>query len=126
MLETNTIARIYTATTDSLRVGDVAALAPNLVMVAPVRPPAKSAGGLFLPGAGDDDDSRKVIGTAAILYRVLAVGPTRDVAGSEEWMIPAVGDVLSVRTSMLDPMHPELEPLVIHRRHVLAVLGTKE
>jgi len=35
----------------------------------------------------------------------------------------AVGDVIVIRTAMAEPVHPELEPLLVHCRHILAKVG---
>lgn len=106
MADERTIARVYT---EGFRASDIR-LAAGLVLVSPVRPPERTEAGIVVSLA-----TTRIEGTRAILYRVEAIAD-----GAEDGLL--VGDVVVLRNALLDPIHPDLEALVIRREHIVGVL----
>lgn len=104
-----------------LHIDAVTACAPNTVILEPLRRPETSAGGIVEVV----DANKGTLGVNCLAYRVLMVGEDR-VAGDIDpasFVDVCVGDVVVVRNGMLEPLHPNLEPLSIHRMHVLAKIN---
>lgn len=93
-------------------------ITPNTLLLLPLRRPGVSKGGVYTAV----DEQKGTLGTNCIAYVVAGVGPTAAAADQhpQTWLPVEPGDVVVVRTAMLEPLHPDLEPLSIHRRHVLA------
>jgi hypothetical protein len=89
-------------------------LQPGLVLVEPVRPPAVTLGGIHTAV-----DWAQMPAPRCILHRIVKVGPD-DASYEGPEILVAVGDIVIIRTAMAEPIHPKLEPLLIHRRHILA------
>lgn len=113
MLE-HTIGRIYQSGFDK---EDFERLQPGLVVVEPVRPPAVTLGGIHTAV-----DWAQMPAPRCVLHRITVVGP-KDESYDGPKLDLAAGDVVIIRTAMAEPVHPSLEPLLIHRRHVLAKVG---
>jgi hypothetical protein len=74
------------------------------------------------------DEVKGTLGTACIAYVVAGVGVIEAAADQhpQTWVGIEPGDVVVVRNAMLEPLHPDLEPLLIHRRHVLAKVRLRD
>lgn len=107
---------------NGLRIEAVSACAPNTVIVEPVHNPAVSEGGIIV------ENAKGVRGTDCLAYRVAMVGEDRPTDGIDpaSFLPVAVGDVVALRNGMLEPLHPKLEPLAIHRMHLLARVDLRE
>lgn len=107
-----------------LPVGAFADIAPNTVLLLPLRRPARSTGGIVTTV----DEVKGTIGTACIAYVVAGVGEVKaaDDQHPQTWLDVAPLDVVVVRNAMLEPLHPDLEPLSIHRRHILAKVRLRD
>ena len=94
-------------------------LAPNTVLVMPLRKPETSTGGIVV----SVDENKGTLGTNCLAYVVVGVGENvsdgRDLQPSM-WLEVEPGDCVVLRNGMLEPLHPDLEPLAIHRMHLLA------
>jgi hypothetical protein len=113
-----TIRELYRT---GLHIDAVTACAPNTVILEPLRRPETSAGGIVEVV----DANKGTLGVNCLAYRVLMVGSDR-MAGDIDpasFVDVVVGDVVVVRNGMLEPLHPNLEPLSIHRMHVLAKIN---
>ena len=42
------------------------------------------------------------------------------------WCAIKPGDIVVPRNQMLEPLHPDLEPLLIHRMHILSVVRLRD
>ena len=113
MLE-HEIGRIYQ---NGFKAEDFLQLQPGLVVVTPVRPPAVTLGGIHT-----SVDWAKMPAPRCVLHKVAVVGP-HDESYDGPKLNLAVGDVIIIRTAMAEPVHPELEPLLVHCRHILAKVG---
>jgi hypothetical protein len=115
MLE-HTIGRIYQQGFVKSDFVEDGLLQPGLVALEPVRPPSVTMGGIHT-----SVDWAKMPAPRCVMHRVMAVGPK-----DETYDGPALslepGDVVVVRTAMAEPIHPNMEPLLVHARHVLAKL----
>ena len=89
-------------------------LQPGLVLVEPVRPPSVTLGGIHTAV-----DWAQMPAPRCILHRVVKVGPD-DASYDGPEIALTVGDIVVIRTAMAEPIHPKLEPLLVHKRHVLA------
>jgi hypothetical protein len=107
-----------------LPVGAFADVAPNTALLLPLRRPARSSGGIVTAV----DEVKGTLGTACIAYVVAGVGTIQPAADQHPatWTAVEPGDVVVVRNAMLEPLHPDLEPLSIHRRHILAVIRLRD
>jgi|31_taG_2_1085359.scaffolds.fasta_scaffold36097_2 co-chaperonin GroES (HSP10) len=96
---------------------DFAELATNLLLVEPIYPPEQSLGGIVTGQAW-----QTLPGNRMLMFRVVAHG---EQSGCDEWPAESfsVGDVLVIRNAMAEPVHPNLEFLVVNMRHVLAVVS---
>lgn len=113
MLE-HTVGRIYQ---NGFQPDDFAHLQPGLVVLEPVRPPAVTIGGIHTAV-----DWAQMPAPRCVLHKVVRVGP-KDLNCDVPQLDLDVGDVVVIRTAMAEPVHPSLEPLLVHRRHVLAKVG---
>lgn len=92
-------------------------VAPNVLILAPIRRPGVSEGGIIT-----ETDARKgTLGTNCLAYFVLGRGAHAPVPG-EHWMVVRPGDVVVVNNASLEPLHSNLEPLVCHVRYAKAKL----
>lgn len=109
---------------NGLPVGAISYIAPNTALVLPIRKPSVSAGGIV----GAVDENKATLGTNAIAYVVSGVGPVAAAADQhpQTWLQIEAGDVVVVRNAMLEALHPDLEPLSIHRRHILSIVRVRE
>lgn len=107
-----------------LPVGAFADVAPNTALLLPLRRPARSTGGIVTAV----DEVKGTLGTACIAYVVAGIGVLQPSADQhpQTWVGIEPGDVVVVRNAMLEPLHPDLEPLLIHRRHVLAKVRLRD
>lgn len=107
-----------------LPVGAFDNIAPNTALLLPLRRPARSVGGIVTAV----DEVKGTLGTACIGYIVVGVGAVVAAADQhpQTWCGIDTGDVVVVRNAMLEPLHPDLEPLSIHRRHILAVIRLRD
>jgi hypothetical protein len=107
-----------------LPIGAFASVAPNTALLLPLRRPARSTGGIVTAV----DEVRGTLGTACVAYIVAGVGEVMAAADQhpQTWTPVDAGDVVVVRNAMLEPLHPDLEPLSIHRRHILAVIRLRD
>jgi hypothetical protein len=107
-----------------LPVGAFADIAPNTALLLPLRRPAKSTGGIVTAV----DEVKGTLGTACVAYVVAGLGAEHASADQhpQTWTNVNPGDVVVVRNAMLEPLHPDLEPLSIHRRHILAVIRLRD
>lgn len=129
------ITRVYL---EGWQVEDFGVIKPNHIMVEPLKPDVETAtkGGILLPGM----EVGKIPGVSAFLYRVVARGectaleqqPTpghpiivQEVSGGEAWMAAAVGEVVSLRNALVDPIHVNQRLLLIHDKHVLTIVDPK-
>lgn len=115
---TTTVRELYHT---GLHIDAVTACAPNTVILEPLRKPQTSAGGIVTVV----DEHKGTLGVNCLAYRVLMVGDDR-IAGDIDpasFVDVVVGDVVVVRNGMLEPLHPNLEPLSIHRMHILAKIN---
>ena len=104
--------------TNGLPVKAIDDLAPNTALLMPIRRPAKSSGGIVTVV----DEVKGTNGLACLAYIVVGVGSTAK-AGEDHpdaWLPIDPGDVVIVRQAFLEPLHNDLEPLLIRRRHILA------
>lgn len=101
-----------------LSAADVDDVTPNTLLLLPLRRPAVSAGGVVTAV----DEHKGTRGTNCIAYVVAGIGDEQASADQhpQTWLPVSLGDVVIVRTAMLEPLHPDQEPLSVHRRHVLA------
>ena len=110
--------------TNGLPVKAIDDLAPNTALLMPIRRPAKSSGGIVTAV----DEVKGTLGTACIAY--IVVGVSAVVETNEDkpaaWMPVEPGDVVVVRTAFLEPLHPDLEPLTIRRRHILSKIRLRD
>lgn len=110
--------------TNGLPVKAIDDLAPNIALLMPIRRPAKSSGGIVTAV----DEVKGTLGTACIAY--IVVGVSAVVETNEDkpaaWMPVEPGDVVVVRTAFLEPLHPDLEPLTIRRRHILSKIRLRD
>ena len=110
--------------TNGLPVKAIDDLAPNTALLMPIRRPAKSSGGIVTAV----DEVKGTLGTACIAY--IVVGVSAVVETNEDkpaaWMPVEPGDVVVVRTAFLEPLHPDLEPLTIRRRHILLKIRLRD
>lgn len=94
-------------------------IAPNTVLVMPLRAPEASQGGIITV----IDEAKGTLGTNCLAYVVVGVGQAmsdgRDM-NPAMWLDVEPGDCVTLRNGMLEPLHPDLEPLAIHRMHLLA------
>lgn len=109
-------ARIYG---QGWAISDFAALKANQALVAPIMPP-KKIGSIEMPGK-----VRDIRKNEAVAFRVLKVSSALvdepENGFRVETALPLdAGDVVILRNAMLDPVHPDGEPLAIHRKHILA------
>jgi co-chaperonin GroES (HSP10) len=111
------IGRIYQ---NGFKAEDFLHLQPGLVVVTPVRPPSVTLGGIHT-----SVDWAKMPAPRCVLHKVTVVGP-QDESYDGSKLDLAVGDVVVIRTAMAEPVHPELEPLLVHCRHVLAKVGEEK
>lgn len=104
-----------------LHIDAVTACAPNTVILEPLRRPETSIGGIVEVV----DANKGTLGVNCLAYRVLMVGDDRKAGDIDpaSFVDVGVGDVVVVRNGMLEPLHPKLEPLSIHRMHVLAKIN---
>ena len=104
--------------------GAIDDLQPNTLLLLPLRAPATSTGGIITT-----TDERGTLGTNCLAYVVVGVG-VEVASGSDHdprlWVPVKPGDVVVVRTAMLEPLHIDLEPLAIHRRHVLSTIRIRD
>jgi hypothetical protein len=107
-----------------LPVGAFGNIAPNTALLLPLRRPARSSGGIVTAV----DEVKGTLGTACIAYVVAGVGVVQPAADQHPatWTAVEPGDIVVVRNAMLEPLHPDLEPLSIHRRHILAVIRLRD
>ena len=120
-MTTVTIRDLYHA---GLDVRAVVGIQPNTAILMPIRRPSLSAGGVITVV----DENKGTLGTNCLAYSVVSVGVEQASADQhpQTWLPIEVGDVVVVRNSMLEPLHPNLEPLSIHRMHVLALISLRE
>ena len=111
------IGRIYQ---NGFKAEDFLHLQPGLVVVTPVRPPSVTLGGIHT-----SVDWAKMPAPRCVLHKVTVVGPQDENYDGPKLDL-AVGDVVVIRTAMAEPVHPELEPLLVHCRHVLAKVGEEK
>jgi hypothetical protein len=107
-----------------LPIGAFANIAPNTVLLLPLRRPAKSTGGIVTAV----DEVKGTLGTACVAYVISGVGDVQASADQhpQTWVPVNPLDVVIVRNAMLEPLHPDLEPLSIHRRHILGVIRLRD
>ena len=105
--EANTVdvERIYRV---GLFPGDLEDIPARCYVVAPLKPVGASAGGIVYSHHLDD-----LPGTAAVCYEIVATS-------GEQNLERAVGDVVVLRNAMLEPLHPNMNLLLIAAQHVLA------
>lgn len=96
---------------------DFVEIAPNSVIVSPVRAP-ESIGRIITSHVASS-----VPGSAHLMYRVEAVGETDN---AHQWVCPGVGDIIVVRNQMLESLHPDGRMLSIECRHIRAVIHRHE
>lgn len=113
MLE-HQIGRIYQ---NGFKSEDFLGLQPGLVVVVPVRPPSVTLGGIHTAV-----DWAEMPAPRCVLHKVVCIGPEDEKCNVPQLDV-SVGDVVVIRTAMAEPVHPALEPLLVHRRHVLAKVG---
>ena len=94
---------------------DFVVLAPNSVIVSPVRAP-ESIGRIITSHVASS-----VPGSAHLMYRVEVVGPVTDDT-SHQWVVVKRSDIIVVRNQMLESLHPDGRMLTIERRHVRAIV----
>jgi co-chaperonin GroES (HSP10) len=113
------ILRIYK---DGWLAADFLAVKSNLHIVEPVVPKAaegerdmKTAGGIIVPGHATTD---KIPGTAALIYRIArkADAPGDGALGVD------VGDLVTLRNAMLDPLGPKQTHHTIDALHIVAIV----
>lgn len=92
-------------------------VAPNVLILAPIRRPGVSEGGIIT----STDERKGTLGTNCLAYFVLGRGAHAPVPG-EHWMVVRPGDVVVVNNASLEPLHNNLEPLVCHVRYAKAKL----
>lgn len=108
------IARIYQ---HGFKPDDFNELQPGLIVVEPVRPPQTTLGGIVTA-----EEWHKMPAPRCVLHRVVQVGPFDELCDVPQLRV-SVGNVVVVRTSQAEPVHPQLEPLLVHCRHVLAIVN---
>ena len=96
---------------------DFLELQPGLVVVVPVRPPSVTLGGIHTAV-----DWAEMPAPRCVLHKVVCIGPEDEKCNVSQLDV-SVGDVVVIRTAMAEPVHPALEPLLVHRRHLLAKTG---
>lgn len=89
-------------------------LQPGLVLIEPVRPPSVTLGGIHTAV-----DWAHMPAPRCVLHRVIKVGPD-DASYEGPELFLSEGDTVVIRTAMAEPIHPNLEPLLVHKRHILA------
>ena len=110
--------------TNGLPVKAIDDLAPNTALLMPIRRPAKSSGGIVTAV----DEVKGTLGTACIAYVVVGVSgvcPTNE-DNPGAWLPVEPGECVIVRTAFLEPLHPDLEPLLIRRRHILSKVRLRD
>jgi hypothetical protein len=110
--------------TNGLPIKAIDDLAPNTALLMPIRRPGKSGGGIVTVV----DEVKGTLGTACIAYAVCGVGPVwpTNEDNPDAWLPVEDGDIVVVRTAFLEPLHPDLEPLAIRRRHILAKIRLRD
>lgn len=100
------------------------AIKPNTAVLLPIKRPGLSDGGIITVV----DENKGTLGTNCLAYLVAGVG--EEVKTSDEhpasWCAIEPGDIVVVRNQMLEPLHPDLEPLLIHRMHILSVVRLRD
>lgn len=99
---------------------DFVVVKPNHIIIEPIKPDEEqtTAGGLHLPG----QEVGKIPGTAAYLYRIVLSGYMAQDPSIDEWVSASVGDVITVRNALIDPLHTNLAYCICHRKHVLTIV----
>lgn len=100
--------RVYT---EGFRPSDFDDMKPGNVVVEPVRPPGKSAGGVYTGPAAEN-----VPGTGCLFYRVVATSKEHPPGNLKH----EPGDVVVLRQAHLDPMNGSQTFLWIKSDHLLA------
>jgi hypothetical protein len=110
--------------TNGLPIKAIDDLAPNTALLMPIRRPGKSEKGIYT----SVDEVKGTLGTACIAY--IVVGVSAVVETNEDkpatWLPVEPGDVVVVRSAFLEPLHTDLEPLAIRRRHILAKIRLRD
>ena len=110
-------ARLYL---EGFQPRDFAALAPNLILVEGVSPPARV--GSIVTTMSVEKDAKPVLGGPQHLYFRVLRAPDSITHADDTVLAVKEGDEVVVRNAMLDPIHWRTTPMVIDVRHVIAVL----
>lgn len=102
----------------------IEAIKPNTAILLPIKRPGLSAGGIVEVV----DENKGTLGTNCLAYLVAGVGEEVDTADEHPaaWCAIKPGDIVVPRNQMLEPLHPDLEPLLIHRMHILSVVRLRD
>lgn len=108
---------LHQAYTKPLPVTCFVDIAPNNVLLSPLRKPFKTEAGLI---TSSKEEATSAVGCVA--YVVLGVGELVATPESATFLSVEAGDIVAVRNMILEPLCPAEEPLLCHRSGVLAKL----